>query len=50
MRVALLGDHALLVDELDIDTPIEIIDAFSRSGFNDEIELSAGNRTRIKVL
>ncbi|QLC49000.1 replication factor A [Methanolobus zinderi] len=50
IRVALWGDHALLVDELDIDTEIEIIDAFSKSGFNDEIELSAGNRTRIVVL
>ncbi|WP_406660285.1 OB-fold nucleic acid binding domain-containing protein [Methanolobus sp. ZRKC3] len=50
IRIALWGDHALLVDELDIDTPIEIIDAFSKSGFNDEIELSAGNRTKIKVL
>ncbi|MDW7731833.1 MAG: OB-fold nucleic acid binding domain-containing protein [Methanolobus sp.] len=50
IRIALWGDHALLVDELDIDTQVEIIDAFSRSGFNDEIELSAGNRTRIVVL
>ncbi|WP_406656056.1 OB-fold nucleic acid binding domain-containing protein [Methanolobus sp. ZRKC2] len=50
IRIALWGDHALLVDELDIDTQIEIIDAFSKSGFNDEIELSAGNRTRVVVL
>ncbi|WP_406670681.1 OB-fold nucleic acid binding domain-containing protein [Methanolobus sp. ZRKC4] len=49
IRIALWGDHALLVDELDIDTQIEIIDAFSKSGFNDEIELSAGNRTRVVV-
>ncbi|SES98263.1 replication factor A1 [Methanococcoides vulcani] len=50
IRIALWGDHALLVDELDIDTPIKIIDAYSKSGFNDEIELSAGNRTRINIL
>ncbi|KGK98520.1 replication factor A [Methanococcoides methylutens] len=50
IRIALWGDHALLVDELDIDTPIRIIDAYSKSGFNDEIELSAGNRTRINIL
>ncbi|MDY0386421.1 MAG: OB-fold nucleic acid binding domain-containing protein [Methanolobus sp.] len=49
IRIALWGDHALLVDQLDIDTAVEIIDAFSKSGFNDEIELSAGNRTRIIV-
>ncbi|NYT20077.1 MAG: replication factor A [Methanosarcinales archaeon] len=50
IRIALWGDHALLVDELDIDTPIQIIDAYSKSGFNDEIELSAGNRTKINIL
>nr|WP_321496928.1 OB-fold nucleic acid binding domain-containing protein [uncultured Methanolobus sp.] len=49
IRIALWGDHALLVDELDIDTNVEIIDAYSKSGFNDEIELSAGNRTRINI-
>ncbi|WMW21779.1 OB-fold nucleic acid binding domain-containing protein [Methanolobus mangrovi] len=49
IRIALWGDHALLVDQLDIDMPVEIIDAFSKSGFNDEIELSAGNRTRIMI-
>jgi replication factor A1 len=50
IRIALWGEHAGLIDEVDIDTEIEIIDAFSKSGFNDEIELSAGNRTRIIVL
>lgn len=49
IRIALWGDHALLVDQLDIDMNIEIMDAFSKSGFNDEIELSAGNRTRINI-
>ncbi len=50
IRIALWGEHASLIDEVDIDTEIEIIDAFSKSGFNDEIELSAGNRTRIIIL
>ncbi|MDG6244745.1 MAG: OB-fold nucleic acid binding domain-containing protein [Methanolobus sp.] len=49
IRVALWGDHALLVDQLDIDMSVEIIDGYARSGFNDEIELSAGNRTKIMV-
>ncbi|SFM73081.1 OB-fold nucleic acid binding domain-containing protein [Methanolobus profundi] len=49
IRIALWGDHALLVDQLDIDMAVEIIDAFSKSGFNDEIELSAGNRTKINI-
>jgi len=50
IRVALWAEHAPLVEELDIDTPIQIIDAYSKSGWNDEIELSAGNRSRIAIL
>ncbi|HML26086.1 MAG TPA: OB-fold nucleic acid binding domain-containing protein [Methanomethylovorans sp.] len=49
IRVALWADHALLVDELDIDTPVQIIDAYAKSGFNEDVELSAGNRTRIII-
>ncbi|MCL7411105.1 MAG: OB-fold nucleic acid binding domain-containing protein [Methanosarcinaceae archaeon] len=50
IRIALWGDHAPLVDEVDIDTGIQVIDAYSKSGFNDEIELSVGNRSRVIVL
>ncbi len=50
IRIALWGDHAPIVDELDIDTGIQVIDAYSKSGFNDEIELSVGNRSRVVVL
>lgn len=49
IRIALWGEHAGLIEEVDIDTEIEIVDAFSKSGFNDEIELSAGNRTKIRI-
>jgi replication factor A1 len=49
IRVALWADHALLVDELDIDTPILIIDAYAKSGFNEDGDLSAGNRTSIII-
>ncbi|WP_407355228.1 OB-fold nucleic acid binding domain-containing protein [Methanolobus sp. WCC5] len=49
IRIALWGDHALLVDQLDIDMSVEIIDAYAKSGFNEEVELSAGNRTRIMI-
>ena len=37
------------MDILDIDTGIQIIDTYSKSGFNDEIELSVGNRSRVVV-
>ncbi|WP_370574842.1 OB-fold nucleic acid binding domain-containing protein [Methanomethylovorans sp.] len=49
IRVSMWADHALLVNELDIDTPIQIIDAYAKSGFNEDVELSAGNRTRIII-
>jgi replication factor A1 len=49
IRVSMWADHALLVDELDIDTPIQVIDAYAKSGFNEDVELSAGNRTRIII-
>lgn len=42
--------HCWLVDELDIDTPIQIIDAYAKSGFNEDVELSAGNRTTAESL
>jgi len=50
IRITFWGDHAPLVDELDIDTGMQLIDAYSKSGFNDEIELSVGNKSRVVVL
>ncbi len=49
IRVSLWGEHATIVDEIDIESPIQIMDAYAKTGFNDDIELSAGNRTRIKI-
>ncbi|MBW6441006.1 replication factor A [Patescibacteria group bacterium] len=49
IRVALWGDHALVIDELDIDSPVQIMDAYSKIGYNDQIELSVGNRSRVVV-
>ncbi len=50
IRVVLWGEHAELVNELDIGSEIKIIDAYARSGRNEEVELSAGARTRIQIL
>lgn len=50
IRVALWGEHAELVNELDIGSEIRIIDAFAKSGRNEEVELSAGARTSIHIL
>ncbi len=48
--IVLWGDHAPLVDKLDIDTGMQVIDAYLKSGFNDVIELSVGNKSRVVVL
>jgi replication factor A1 len=50
IKVALWGEHAELVNELDIGSEIRIIDAFAKSGRNEEVELSAGARTRIQII
>ncbi|VVB95130.1 Replication factor A [uncultured archaeon] len=50
IKVALWGEHADLVNELDIGSEIRIIDAFAKSGRNEEVELSAGARTGIQII
>ncbi len=50
IKVALWGDHAEIVNGLDIGSEIRIIDAYAKPGRNEEIELSAGARTRIEIL
>ncbi|MFA4934289.1 MAG: OB-fold nucleic acid binding domain-containing protein [Candidatus Methanoperedens sp.] len=50
IKVALWGEHADLVNELDIGSEIRIIDAFAKSGRNEEVELSAGARTGIQIV
>ena len=50
IKVALWGEHADLVKEMDIGSEIRIIDAYAKSGRNEEVELSAGSRTRVQVM
>ncbi len=50
IRVVLWGEHAELVNELDIGSEIRIIDAYAKSGRNEEVELSAGARTGIHII
>jgi len=39
-----------VIEDLDIDSEIQIIDAYARYGLNEEIELSVGNRSRVIIL
>ncbi len=50
IKVALWGEHADIINELDIGSEIRIIDAYAKSGRNEEVELSAGARTNIQIL
>ncbi len=50
IKVALWGEHAELVNEIDTGSEIRIIDDFAKSGRNEEVELNAGARTSIDIV
>lgn len=50
IRLTLWGEQAYVIEDLDIDSEIQIIDAYARYGLNEEIELSVGNRSRLIIL
>jgi replication factor A1 len=50
IRVSLWGEHAEIVNSLQIGMTVRVIDAFSKFGMNEEMELSAGNKTRVIIL
>ena len=50
IRLTLWGDQAYVIEDLDIDSEIQIINAYAKYGLNEEIELSIGNRSRVIIL
>ncbi|HWR25734.1 MAG TPA: replication factor A [Methanosarcina sp.] len=50
IKLTLWGDQAYVIEDLDIDSEIQIIDAYAKYGLNEEIELSVGNRSRVIIL
>lgn len=50
IRLTLWGEQAYVIEDLDIDSEIQIIDAYAKYGLNEEIELSVGNRSRVIIL
>jgi len=50
IKVALWAEHADLINEIEIGSEICIVDAFAKSGRNEEVELSAGSRTSIQII
>jgi replication factor A1 len=47
VKVALWGDHVRLIEGLDLGYKAELIDAQVKSGWNEELEISCGWRTKI---
>jgi len=50
IKLTLWGDQAYVIEDLDIDSEIQIVNAYAKYGLNEEIELSVGNRSRVIIL
>ena len=50
IKITLWGDQAYVIEDMDIDSEIQIINAYAKYGLNEEIELSVGNRSRVIIL
>lgn len=50
IKLTLWGDQAYVIEDLDIDSEIQIINAYAKSSLNEEIEMSVGNRSRVIIL
>jgi len=50
IKITLWGEQAYVIEDLDIDSEIQIINAYAKYGLNEEIELSIGNRSRVIML
>lgn len=47
IRVTLWNEMAEMAENVDIDTEIEVIDAYAKTGFNNEVELNTSRRSRL---
>lgn len=50
IRLTLWGEQAYVIEDLDVDSEIQIINGYAKYGLNEEIELSIGNRSRVIML
>jgi replication factor A1 len=50
IKLTLWGDQAYQIESLDIDSEIQIINAYAKTGLNEENELSVGNRGILVIL
>ncbi len=50
IRAALWGEQADIIQEIDLGTRVQVIDCYAKPGWNDEVELSVGDRSRIIIV
>jgi replication factor A1 len=50
IKLTLWGDQAYVIESLDIDSEIQIINAYAKKGMYEIIEFSVGNRSRGVIL
>lgn len=50
IKLTLWGDQAYVIESLDIDSEIQIINAYAKKGLYEIIEFSMGNRSRVFTL
>ena len=50
IRAALWGEQADIIQDIDLGTRVQVIDCYAKPGWNDEVELSVGERSRIIIL
>ena len=50
IRAALWGERADIIQEIDLGTRVQVIDCYAKPGWNDEVELSVGERSRIIIV
>ncbi len=50
IKLTLWGDQAYAIESLDIDSEIQIINAYAKKGLYETIEISVGNRSKVVIL
>lgn len=50
IRAALWGEQADIIHDIDLGTQVRVIDCYAKPGWNDEVELSVGERSRVIIV
>ncbi|MCL7474431.1 MAG: OB-fold nucleic acid binding domain-containing protein [Methanosarcinales archaeon] len=50
IRAALWGEQADIIHDIDLGTQVQVIDCYAKPGWNDEVELSVGERSRVIIV